>query len=232
MNPRFLLNSLLSIILPPQCHICGRPLPASRRFLCADCLASLPLAGYDPLSSPITDRLLPLRQAAGKGTAFLRYEPGNAAAQLIQDFKYHGFSLLAKELGKEAAVSLELTGIFDDIDFLLPIPLHFTKRIKRGYNQSEMIARGISEVTGIPISRTLQAVKPHSTQTRLSARERMSNVKGIFKIKKPETLVGKKVLLIDDVFTTGATLLEAAGVAASSCPGVTVSVLALATAFR
>lgn len=232
MNLRFAIDALVSLFLPSECHLCGRPLPATRRFLCTDCLVSLPLSGYDPATSPLTDRLLSLGASSGKGTAWLRYRPGNAAATLIHDFKYRGFSFLARSLGREAATSLELTGFFDDIDLIVPVPLHFTRRIKRGYNQAEMIACGVADVTGIPVSDALRAVRPHGSQTKLSGTSRAANVKGVFRVSRPEILTGKRILLVDDVFTTGATLLEAASEIASASPGARIGALALASAFH
>lgn len=226
-----LFSDFLSIIFPPQCHVCGRLLPRERSFLCSSCKDDLPLAAYNPESNPMTEALMQIREG-GIGTAFMRYGVGNSCSVLIHDFKYRGFSRLARWLGKEAATRLQPTGFFNNQELILPIPLYRSKLRKRGYNQAMEIAKGISDATGIAIGDNLRAIRSHPTQTRLSHSARMDNVEGIFEVRNPERLEGRNLLLVDDVFTTGATLLSAARAVAASCRAVKINIFAIATAHR
>lgn len=232
MSPASLFSDLLSVLLPPRCHVCGHPLPRSRSYICAGCLAELPLASYSDIGhNPMADTLLVLPEGES-GTAFLRYGSGNATSRLLHDIKYRGFSRLARMLGREAAGSLGSSGIFDEVDILLPIPLHRSKQRARGYNQARQIALGISDVTEIPVGDNLVALRQHSSQTRLSTAARQANVEGVFGVRRPEELEGRTILIVDDVFTTGATMLSAASAVTASCRATRIRLFALASAFH
>lgn len=224
-----LFEDVLSVVFPPRCHACGHPLPRTRRYLCGGCLADLPMASYEIDSNPISEVLRSIKEG-DVGMAYLKYEPGNSTARLIHDFKYRGFSRLARYLGRLAAEEIRHSGIFDTVDLLLPVPLHSIKRIKRGYNQALEIARGIQDVTGIEVGNQLVAVRSHGTQTRLSHTARQVNVENVFGVRHPEELEGRTILIIDDVFTTGATLMSAATTVAGSCRNVRLRLFALASA--
>ena len=233
MNP---FSAITDLILPRECHICERKLLPDEDFVCSICVGKLPVTGYDkywtdktkPNSdlNPMEQRFagqIPLRHAC----APFFYTRDSSLASLVHDFKYRGFSRLAVTLGRIGAESLKDTGFFDGIDLILPIPLHWTKKWKRGYNQSEMIARGISDVTGIPVGFQLKARKPHRTQTALSSEQRIANTKDVFRLKDPRQLEGKKLLLVDDICTTGATLLSAGETIATSLKDTELSLFTL-----
>lgn len=232
MKLSYLLSCLLSVIVPPRCFVCGHPLPHTRNFLCAGCLAELPLAAYNNIHrNPMADVLLSMREGEA-ATAFMRYSIGNAVSTLVHDIKYHGYSQLARALGQEAARQLAPTGIFADVDMLLPVPLFFLKKWKRGYNQSEMIARGISDITGIPVGSNLIALHGHTSQTTLDATARQTNVEGVYGVRRPEELDGRTVLIVDDVFTTGATMMSAAHAIADESLSTGIRLFALASAYH
>lgn len=226
-----IFSYLLSLFLPPRCHVCGHPLPGTRDYICAGCFADLTKVSYSPSNNPMTEALAVIPGSLD-GMAFLRYAASNSCSQLIQDFKYRGFSRLARILGREAVTQLSVTGFFSGVDLILPIPLHRRKLRKRGYNQAREIALGLSDVTGIPVGKQLMAIKHHSTQTRLSRSARMGNVEGVFGLRNPEELEGRTVLLVDDVFTTGATLLSASQTVVSSARSVRIKIFALASAYN
>lgn len=128
------------------------------------------------------------------------------------------------------AAELLPTGFFEDVDVVIPVPLHPRKQRARGYNQSEWIARGVFQVTGIPVDTSSVIREKHTnTQTRKSIYERWENVEGIFKLRHPERLVGKHILIVDDVLTTGATTTACADVF-REIGGIRISVLTLAVA--
>ncbi|MBN1107456.1 MAG: ComF family protein, partial [Bacteroidales bacterium] len=116
------------------------------------------------------------------------------------------------------------------IDIIIPVPLHPSKKRIRGFNQSELIAAGLSEVTGIPSDTGIVARTARSaTQTKRSRYERWVNVEGIFTVERPDLIAGKHLLLIDDVITTGSTM-ESCAVELLKTEGVKVSVASLAVA--
>lgn len=215
MNP---FSSLLDLIAPRECHICATRLLKSEKFLCQSCIENLPETGYElywnNLSSP-NSSLNPFEQRfAGQlplvhGIAPFFYSRDSSVASLVHDFKYRGFPHLAVTLGAIGASRLSDSGIFNGVEILLPVPLHWAKLIRRGYNQTEMIARGISSITGIPIGNHLRARKPHRTQTSLSSERRIANTKGVFALRHPEEIRGMHIMIVDDICTTGATLLSA-----------------------
>ena len=234
MNP---FSALLDLFLPRICHVCSTKLLADEDFICSGCQSRLPLTGYERYwanKSGLNTDLNPMEQRfAGQlpldhACAPYFYTRDSAIATLVHDLKYRGFSRLAVNMGRLGAARLQTSGLFDGIDILLPIPIHWSKKWKRGYNQSEMIARGISEVTGIPVGSQLKARKPHRTQTSLTSEQRRANTKDVFTVSHPESLEGKKVMLIDDICTTGATLLSAGEtVAASTNDNVRISLFTL-----
>ena len=121
------------------------------------------------------------------------------------------------------------SGFFQGIHCIIPVPMHSSKLHKRGYNQADYIAQGISRVTGIPIAHNVVAVMPHDTQTRKSIYDRWKNTQGLFDAVNTTELENKHVLLVDDVVTTGATLLSCAKTI-EAVPGIKVSLMTLASA--
>ena len=133
-------------------------------------------------------------------------------------------------MGRLMAEELKATSFFDGIDLIVPIPLSRKKKRQRGYNQSDWIAWGISEAIGIPTDTTsVVRTKSNPSQTTLDHRQRRENVRDIFAVRHPESLEGRHILLVDDVITTGATMLSCAEAIARACR-VRFSVLSLAWA--
>ncbi|MDE6576653.1 MAG: ComF family protein, partial [Muribaculaceae bacterium] len=195
------ITDLLNFVFPPVCHVCDSPLAPHERFVCTHCLAALPRTGYHRRRmNPMEERF------AGQfpfvcATGHFFYNPGSALSRLMQDLKYRRFPGIGIMLGELAASELFTTGFFSGIDMILPMPMHFFKQAKRGYNQTHQIAKGISQATNLPVIFNLKAVRAHRTQTSLSREERLTNTSGIFSLDHPEELDGKGVLLLDDVCT-------------------------------
>lgn len=163
-----------------------------------------------------------------KAASHFFYSPNSAMASLIHDFKYRDFPSLAKRLGVLIAEELNAIGWLNEIDIICPVPLHWWKHIRRGYNQSEHLARGIAQEADLTLSLELVARRHHPTQTLLDYDARQRNTMNLFSLHHPERYAGKRVLIVDDVCTTGATLGAAAEAFLKAQPEAKISLLTLA----
>jgi len=165
-----------------------------------------------------------------KAAAFSYYNKGSRIRNLIHNLKYKGIREIGYELGRIYGLSLEASGFTKDIDLIIPVPLHPAKKRIRGFNQSEIISMGIADVAQLPVDiKSLARIIVSATQTKRSRYERWTNVEGIFQVIDPQTIMGKHVLLVDDVITTGSTI-ESCTNELLKIEGVKVSVVALAFA--
>ena len=192
-------------------------------------MARLPLTHAHRMNPNPIEQLFWHQLPIVRATSFFFYDT-EGSHQLIHLLKYHDRPQVGRDLAEYMATELRKDGFFDGIDLILPVPLHWRRRLRRGYNQSDYIAQGISCVTGIPIERhAVQRVVNNPTQTHKNISERRSNVEQVFRLVKPERVAGCHVLLVDDVLTTGATA-QACGQELCSRGNVRVSVLTLAYA--
>lgn len=224
------LNAALEMIYPACCEVCGEPLLEGEDTLCLKCLMTLPRTGYHRSSfNEIHKRLatphIPIERAA----SYFHYMRRSPYSSLIRSAKYNSRPSIARFLGRSFAAELLPDGFFDGIDLLIPVPLHLMKFARRGYNQSSAICRGISEITGIGCDTDILSAERHSTQTRKTAAERRKNVARAFHCRSYPELDGKHVLIVDDVITTGATMLGALTAFHDANPGARISVLSLAS---
>ena len=156
------------------------------------------------------------------------YYEGGEARRLLHSIKYRNRPRAGEELAKVFAREMLDEDFFDEVDGIVAV--HWRRRLRRGYNQSDYIARGISSITQIPVLRNvIKRTVNNSTQTHLNHFQRQENVKDIFRLTRPDMVVGKHILLVDDVMTTGATILSCAQELAS-IPDVRISVFTLALA--
>ena len=164
----------------------------------------------------------------------LWYVDGTDWQRLIHNFKYKGRWMFARKMGEWLGEELRESGNFDDVDLIIPVPLYFLRRLKRGYNQSEMLALGVSREMGVRCDfRSVRRRVYNESQTSKSHIERWDNVEGIFDVRKVENLRGRHILLIDDVLTTGATMCSLASTIKRACDGdVRISIASLAVSRR
>lgn len=222
---------MLNVLLPQECHVCGAKLAPHERFACSHCLAQLPRTGYHRRNpNPMEERFagqFPFERATGH----FFYTRDSALSTLIQDMKYRSFPDIGEMLGHTAASELFATGFFSGIDLIMPVPMHWAKQIRRGYNQTHHIAVGISQATGIPVILSLKAVRPHKTQTAMTKEQRLVNTAGLFALRHPEEVEGRGVLLVDDICTTGSTLRSAAESILAAAPGCRLSLMSIGVTF-
>jgi len=165
-----------------------------------------------------------------KAAAFSFYNKGSRIRNLIHNLKYKGIKEVGYELGRIYGLSLKSSGFTADVDQIIPVPLHLSKKRIRGFNQSDIISMGIADVTGLPVDTvSLARIKVSATQTKRSRYDRWTNVEDIFHVTDPEIIKGRHILLVDDVITTGSTI-ESCANELLKVEGVKVSVVALAFA--
>jgi len=223
-----LLLDFISLVYPNICQVCGKSLFKNEHTLCMKCKHHLPYARFsgDP-RNPAAQVFWGRVPAKMVITGFL-YNKGNAVQQLIHKFKYRGIKDIGLFLGGELALEIIKNPEHEEIDLIIPIPLHPKKQKKRGFNQSEIIARGIALKISAEVNATLLYRKSFSsTQTRKSKYERWENVENIFGLKNEDLIKHKHILLVDDVITTGATI-EACTQCLLRVEGVRLSIAAIA----
>ena len=203
---------LLDIISPRLCSICGKRLSVSEEALCVVCNLHLPRTGFQlNATDNIMARMFWGRIPVERVAALFYYEAGSEACRLVYDLKYHDRPDIGHIMGHMIACEFMAADFFNDIDVMVPIPLTRKRQRRRGYNQSQMLAEGIAEVTQLPIAdKAVKRIHFTESQTTKSRMDRQYNVESVFTLNQPEAVSGKHVLLIDDVVTTGATMIACA----------------------
>ncbi len=223
------VNGFISLVYPHYCAACGNVLFHNEEVLCLSCYAELPRTGFHADPENEVARLFWGRVPVKNATSYIYFNKDSRYRQILHELKYRGQQHVGFEMGRLFGLELKETP-FAKVDLIHPVPLHFLKFRKRGYNQSDLIARGISKILNIPVESELVIRNAETkTQTSKTRFERWMNVKDTFRIQDPDALRDKHILLVDDVITTGATI-EACAAALLSVSGVTLSVASLACA--
>lgn len=224
-------HRILDLLFPRICPLCGGILSLTEELLCLECLLSLPRTKYHecPYDNDVKN-LFELQIPVERAVSFMRYMPGTDSSKLIKATKYRSGKSMAFMFGKMVAQEYVDAGsrFFDDIDVIVPVPLTPGRKNARGFNQSEAIAKGVSAVTGISVdAKSVRRLRFLKSQTALRKDERLENVDGVFRCVAPQSLAGKHILLLDDIVTTGATLLSLADSIRQKTENVTFSVLTM-----
>ena len=224
------VHDIVNFFFPVYCKVCGTPLHVPGEVICLNCEMNMPRTGYTGEPDNPVAQLFWGRVWLEGATSLFRFEKGSKYQSLLHGLKYKGQKQIGIFLGR--MLGAEIRGSpYGNADLIVPVPLHWKKERKRGYNQSEIIASGVSGVTGIPIqSGVLVRNRQTDTQTLKSRFERWENMEKVFGLQEDAaSLAGKVFLLIDDVVTTGSTL-EACAEELLTIPGVRVYVATVACA--
>lgn len=226
---RKILRLIFDFFLPRRCVVCNFRLHEGEHTICSRCLIDNGMCGVFDDSH---DNVM-LRSVMGCGdmvraNAMFHFYPKSDMARLIYKLKYEGRWDVGVFMGRHAARALQPQGFFDGVDVIVPVPLTHKRFRKRGFNQSEMIAEGISEITGISVDKTsLIRCRFSDSQAHMGREQRQENVAGAFAIEDSSSLDNRHILLVDDIFTTGATMSACIREISGKTVGTKLSVLTL-----
>ncbi len=221
-------SDFISLIYPRVCLACGESLFKQEDCICSKCIYYLPKTNFHKEKENAVSQLFWGRVNIQTATAFYFFKKQSRVQNLLHQLKYKGQKEVGVKIGNLYGQELKIDQKYNDVNLIIPVPLHPDKEKKRGYNQSEMFALGLSKSMDAPCDSKL-LIRNHAseTQTKKSKYERWENVNSIFEITDEARLKDKHILLVDDVITTGATI-EACAQHLLSVPGTRVSIAAIA----
>jgi ComF family protein len=205
-----MLNDFVSLLFPRCCLISNAPLARGERYVSVAAGQALPRFDQQRLPEALRQQLYtfaPVRHAL----AYYKFARHGGVQQLLHHLKYKNCPEVGEVAGMWFAHAIVDAGLKDAFDTIVPVPLHASKQRRRGYNQCDYVAKGMANVLEIPwIQDSLVKVRHTQSQTRKSRWERSENVLQGFALRNADAVRGRRILLVDDVMTTGATLGEGA----------------------
>lgn len=221
------MRELLDFILPRKCAVCGCSLVGKEGRLCTRCAVQIPLTYFwttehNPMSEKLNARIEDYRlchgitSREGWNLAFALYFYKGGYRNISKALKYRADIATGRYIAGALARRIRNCRSYDDADWIVPVPLHWTRRLVRGYNQAEVIAKELEKSLGIPCARVLKRNRRTKSQARLRVGEKEKNVKGAFSVDTPllaeltkeGVKIPRHIILVDDVFTTGSTICE------------------------
>jgi len=197
----------IALFYPRYCFACDQGLAKGEETICSSCMLDLPRTQYhtDPENALI--KRLQGRVPLKFGTAFFLFRKRGKVQRLLHQLKYNNHPEIGETLGQVYGHDLREYYFDQQVDLIIPVPLHVSKKRKRGYNQSAAFGKGLSKSLNKPCPEDiLVKISKTETQTKKTKLARWQNVKEVFHVAKPEQLHQQNVLLVDDVITTGATI--------------------------
>lgn len=231
------LRALADLLMPRCCAVCGRELGLKEDHICLCCEMDIPYTYFwdmprNAMADEFNSRIKTIdgvREPYCHAAALFFYDDASGYKRIPQRLKYDGGIAMGKEFSRRLGEVLASSVYFKDVDAIVPVPLHWARRWKRGYNQARVIADEVSRCIGAPVlAGVLSKPRRKSSQTRAGAAEREKNMSGAFKAEAPG-IAARHILIVDDTFTTGSTLAACHAALRSVLPaGVRISVASLA----
>lgn len=221
-----LLQRIFDLIAPRNCCICGNRLAPEETTICVSCNFHLPRTDHleDPYENDMAKVFWGRIKHFEKAAAMMYHHGSSQAAYPIYRLKYHHQPQIGTDLGRLMGLELKQKGFFDGIDLIVPVPLSRNRQAERGYNQSELIARGMAEICGLPVKTdVIERHLYHGSQVNRGRWERNANVEKAFALRNGDKIGNCHILIVDDIVTTGATICACAELL-EQLPGIKISV--------
>ncbi len=226
----FMWRHFFNLLYPNLCRLCNTHLVGNEELVCTSCRMVLPKTNFNEFDMKLLATRLYGQIQFEHVLAYLKFYKSGITQSLLHQLKYDNCPEIGDMAGRWFGHMMAEKELISNFDLIIPVPLHKNKLHRRGYNQSEYIARGIAESSGLDLAlKALVRTRMNESQTNKSRVERWQNVENIFAVKKPELIINKRILLIDDVITTGATI-ESCAIALEKSSAKTISAGALAMA--
>ncbi|MCQ2136744.1 MAG: hypothetical protein MJY67_07485 [Bacteroidales bacterium] len=239
------MKALAELLFPRFCPVCSKKLEWWEDHLCLPCRLDVPLTYYwktdhNPMADRLNERInqaiesgdIPAGEKYAFAAALYFYKDDSGYRNLVRRLKYEGDIALGRHVSVLMAKKIQEGGHFRDVDMVVSVPLHWTRRFSRGYNQAAVIGETIAAHLGVPFEGgVLKRGRRTKTQTKVAVQDKGSNVRGAFVTgrRAADVPAPKHVLLVDDTFTTGATTVECYKVLRFLWGGATrISVITLA----
>ena len=225
-----IFEDILNIIFPNVCCICNSGLTKNEELICFHCRSDLPKANFSDAKENELTNMFYGKLNLDFGISYLYFYKSGITQKLLHKFKYKNYPEIGEMIGNWIGHELLKSKIEHNVNIIIPVPLHHRKERKRGYNQSQYLAKGISDITKIPTNfKILKRIQYNESQTHKSKEQRWKSVEDAFQVINNTIVENKNVLLVDDVITTGATL-EACGhqILKSGASGLSIATIALA----
>jgi len=224
-----ILHDFRHLVFPQKCLSCDGELTGAENTICSLCITNFTETNFHLSEEPtIMDKIFWGRVKIHKTYALFFFEKGKTAQKILFQLKYKNNQAVGHHFGREIAKRIKLNPEFHDASVFIPVPLHPKKEFIRGYNQSEVLTKGITEEFGVPMdTKSLKRVQHGKSQTSKSRLERWTSIQSTFHIKDSIKQY-KHVVLVDDVITTGSTIEVIASSILEQYPEVKVSVVTLA----
>ena len=225
---REIFSSLVHLIYPELCIACNKRTRDILDAFCFDCYTELPFTHFTNLTDNEFKDHFKGKISISFGASLFYFIKTGVIQNIIKQLKYHNKDFYGIKLGILFGTTFLESDLSKSVSVIVPVPLHKRKQARRGYNQSRMIAEGIGSVFNVPVDcNNLIRVKNTMTQTKMDNEARIKNVHDAFSVLKPNEFQDKHVLLVDDVLTTGSTLLECANTL-KDIAGISISMATIA----
>ncbi len=223
-----MFHDFVNLLYPHVCHICEAELLNNEELICTSCLHDLPITRYHLVNENPVKKVFYGRVKIEKATALLHFRKKSGVQHLIHDLKYRGYREIGKYLGKWMGEELSSTDWFNEIDVVIPVPIHKSKLKQRGFNQVEDFGKEIAKALNAEYrDDLLLKTDAAQTQTLKNRFSRWGKIEETLEIQNNQNLKNKHLLIVDDLVTTGATI-EACAHKLFEIPGIKLSVATMA----